>query len=98
MCVGEKMESGSNAKTKHISEIICGYFESEGHIIQPLPVSVSQVVDQRNVSLLSCGELNNEDYNVLSPVEEKLRLGVFDEVCFCMQTALKHYVYINSTT
>jgi hypothetical protein len=37
------MESGSNAKIKHISEIIykesvSGNFESESHIIQPVPV------------------------------------------------------------
>jgi hypothetical protein len=63
------MEPGSNVKIKLISEIIykesvSGYFESEGHI-NAATVSVSQVVAERNVSLLFCGEMNDGDYNTL---------------------------------
>jgi hypothetical protein len=32
--------------------------------------------------LLFSNELDNELYDALLPAEEKVRLGIFDEVCF----------------
>jgi predicted RNA methylase len=57
------------------------YLINEGQIIQPQTVTVSQAVNERNVS--------NNHYDAVLPVEEKQKLGIFGKICFHKQTSPK---------
>jgi hypothetical protein len=59
---------------------VSDYFASEGRIAQSETVrpTDSQVVTERNLSLLFASYLNSGHFDVLLPVEGKWRLFFFD--------------------
>jgi hypothetical protein len=58
------------------------HFISQGHITPQLTARVSQVVTERNASMLLSDELGSCHCNAVLPVEEKGWPEIFDSVCF----------------
>jgi hypothetical protein len=62
------------------------HFVFEDQTTHLLTVTFSQVLTQRNILPLCTDELESDHFDALSPVEEKERLRVFDEIGFNKQT------------
>jgi hypothetical protein len=68
---------GDVTESCEVSVSVC--FVSGSHITPPTPVTVGEVVTERNASLLVSGELDNGYCDALLLVEEKQILGIIDE-------------------
>jgi hypothetical protein len=57
------------------------YFVSEDQITHLLTVVVGQVVNERTISLLFCGELDSDHYDALLLIEVKVRFVFINILC-----------------
>jgi hypothetical protein len=68
---------------------------SEGQSTLPLADVVGDVVTERNAYMLHNGKLDRSYCDILLPLEEKEKLGIFDEVLFYKQALQRSFIQLD---